>query len=77
MSTFMVKNRKTKGTDAFVEFPFDRVLTPLALSIALQEGKLGVVGFQFQLFPKSQAGSPAVLEGSVPRAQSSFRRIQS
>ena len=58
-----------------VEIPFDRVLTPVALSIAPQEGKLGVVGFQFQLSLTSHADSLAVLGEDVPQSQLSFGRI--
>ena len=57
------------------KIPFDRVLTPLALSIAPQEGTLIVVGFRFRLASPGRKGSSAVLEDIVPQAQPSFGRI--
>ena len=58
-----------------VQIPFDRVLTPHALSIPPQEGKLTLVGFRSQWIPMGHTGSPAVLVESVPQAQPSFGRI--
>ena len=57
------------------KIPFDRVLTPLALSIGPQEGTLVVVGFRFRLASLGHKGSLAVLGDIVPQAQPSFGRI--
>ena len=57
------------------KIPFDRVLTPLALSIAPQEGTLMVVGFRFRLASLGHKGSFSVLGDIVPQAQPSFGRI--
>jgi len=75
MSTIGSKFVTHSGQQSVVGNPFDRVLTPLTLSIALQEGKLRVVGCQSQLVPLGHAGSPAVLRDPVPEPQPSFGRI--
>jgi hypothetical protein len=54
--------------------PFDRGLTPLALSIDRQEGTLTLVGYRFAPDPLGPSGSHAGLEEVVPRAQTSFGR---
>ena len=68
----IIDNNRLYG---LVQIPFDRVLTPHALSIPPQEGKLSSVGFRLQWIPMGHTGSPAVLVESVPQAQPSFGRI--
>ena len=75
MSTIGSKFTSRNRCSLVVEIPFDRVLTPLTLSIALEEGKLIVVGCQSQLVPLGHTSSPAVLRDPVPEPQPSFGRI--
>ncbi len=58
-----------------VQIRFDRDLTPHALSIALQEGTLVMVGFQSSLLPRVHTGSFAGLQNIHSQAQPSFGRI--
>ena len=75
MSTIESLSTSRNGCSCAGKFPFDRVLTPLTLSIALEEGKLRVVGYRSQLIPLGHTGSPAVLRDPVPEPQPSFGRI--